>query len=158
MKKLFVLLFMLLAGCAGVQRAPEQTSLQKVIEVPGKDSQQLFNKTRIWATRYLDLQSANPSSGTILARGEVAYPSPPTDRVEHTFVFRMKNEIVDSRDVVTFDKVMLKEPKNYSIEDQYMAKSYTGGEETAITSPKDAAAANDVLNYLTDNLEEYLKR
>jgi hypothetical protein len=158
MKRLFVLLFMLVAGCAGVQRAPEPTTLQKVIETPSLTQEQTFNKTQKWVARYLDLQSATPSTGVIVARGEVGYPSPSIDKIQYTFVFRMKNTIVDNKDVVTFDNVMLRTPKSYIIEDEYLAKSYTGGEEVAITSPKDAAAANKALSYISDNLADYLKR
>lgn len=158
MKKLLFLLLMVLMGCAGVRKTPEQASLQRVLEVPGMTGSQVFDKSYSWVVKYMNLQSANPSTGAIVARGEVAYPSPPPDRVEYTIVFRMKNQAADNRDVVTFDNVMLKAPRQYSLEATRMSPSFTGGEETSMTSPGDAAVADAVFNILADNLKQYLQR
>lgn len=159
MKKLFLFLLLLLTGCAGMQKAPQEQSMSinKVIEVPGVSQEQIFNKTHDWAVKYVQLENADRNSGVLVARGEVAYPSPSVDRIQYTFVFTMRNEIQDNKAMVTFDKIMLKAPLSYLPESVGVSKPYIGGEERPVVAKKDMEAAQYAIGYIEDNLQSYLQ-
>ncbi|HKZ16091.1 MAG TPA: DUF4468 domain-containing protein [Geobacteraceae bacterium] len=158
MKRLFLLLFLLVAGCAGIQKVPqEQTmTITKVVQVPGMTKDEIFNKTNEWVTENLQAVSADIKSGIILAEGEVDYPAPDADRVDYTFVFTMKNEIREDKNYVTFGNIMLKFPTPY-ISEAYTVQKYTGGEEIRVTSERDRQAAEKALEHIAGNLSKYLK-
>jgi hypothetical protein len=158
MKKLILLFALLAAGCAGMQKAPpvQTMSITKVIEVPGMTGGELFDKTYEWVGRNLQIDSADKSTGTILADGEVGYPFPDPNRSDYTIVFSMKNEIRGDRNDITFGNIMLKFSREY-ISEAYTVQSYTGGEETPITSGRDYQAARNALGQIANNLSNYLK-
>lgn len=159
MKRLFIFFLLLMAGCAGMQKAPQEQamSISKVIEVPGSSKEQIFKNTQGWANMFVQLKSADSNAGIILANGEVGYPSPPVDRIEYTFVFTMKNEIRDNRDMVTFDKIMLRSPKEYLPVDTGGGEKYIPATESVPVSKKDVEAAQYAVGYIADNLERYLQ-
>ncbi len=158
MKKLFLIFLIFLAGCAGMkttQQDPPMT-ITKVIEVDGASKDQIFKNAHNWVVRYWRLNSANPGSGIILGTGEVGYPSAPADRVEYTYVFQMRQEIRDNKDTITFEKIMLKSPKNY-IQESAFPDAYYGGEESPVTSKRDLETAQYLINYISDNLKDSLQ-
>jgi hypothetical protein len=159
MNKLIILGVLLLAGWATLGRAAEDrfTSYSRTIEVPGMSKSQIFAKTNEWVVRYANFDSADKENGVILGHGEVAYPSPPVDRIEYTFTFKMRDNIQDNRETVTFDPIMIRSAKSYYNKAPYSGKEYSGGEESVITGKKDALVAKGLADYLTDNLEGYLK-
>jgi hypothetical protein len=158
MKKLILIVALLAAGCAPIQKAPpvQTATIGIVIEVPGRTKEEVFNKTTEWVNKNLQLESANDSTGIIVATGEAGYPFPVTDRSDYTIVFSMKNVIRGNRDDITFDDIMLKFSREY-ISEAYTVQSYTGGEETPITSGRDYEAAQNALGYIAANLANYLK-
>jgi hypothetical protein len=158
MKKLFLLLALIIAGCAGLQKAPkEQTmTINRIIEVPGMTKAELFSKTNEWVNRNLQPASADMNSGIILGSGEAGYPFPDSNRAEYTIVFSMKNDIHGDKVDITFGDIMLKFQREY-ISEAYTVQAYTGGEETPITSGRDFQAAKNALGYIADNLANYLK-
>lgn len=159
MKKLFLFFLMLLAGCAGMQKAPQEQamSISKVIVVPGASKEQMFKNTKGWVSMFVQLKNADSDAGIILAKGEVSYPSPPVDRIEYTFVFTMKNEIRDNRDTVTFDQIMLRSPKEYLPVDTGAGEKSIPATESVPVSKKDVEAAQNAIGYIADNLESYLQ-
>jgi hypothetical protein len=159
MNKLFLFFLMLLAGCAGLQKAPQEQamSISKIIEVPGASKEQMFKNTKGWVSMFVQLKNADSAAGIILAKGEVAYPSPPIDRIEYTFVFTMKNEIRDNKDMVTFDQIMLRSPIGYLPVDTGAGEKYIPATESVPVSKKDVEAAKYAIGYIADNLESYLQ-
>jgi hypothetical protein len=159
MRKLFLFFLLLLTGCAGMQAAPqEQTmSISKIIVVPGASEEQIYNNTKGWVNMFVQLKNADSNTGIILAKGEVAYPSPPIDRIEYTFVFTMKNEIRDNKDTVTFEKIMLRSPKQYLPLDTGAGEKYIPSTESTPTAKRDVEAAQNAIGYIADNLQSYLQ-
>jgi hypothetical protein len=158
MKKLILLFALIAAGCAGIQKVPhvQTMSITKVIEVPGMTKKEIFDKTYEWITRNLQTTSADTKTGIILADGEVGYPFPDPNRSDYTIVFSMKNEIRGDRNDITFGNIMLKFSTEY-ISEAYTVQSYTGGEETPITSGRDYQAAQNALGLIAYNLSNYVK-
>jgi hypothetical protein len=156
MKKLFLTLCMLIATGAFLA-APahaESVAVKKVVEVPGATKEQIIQKVRTWAGRYA--RDCDVKTGTITANGEIAYPSPPIDRIQYTFLFKMTNNIQNNKDTVTFEEVTLKAPVSYLPSDTGAGPTTIGGEIEPVKSKKDIEAANKVLNYIAVNLEDYL--
>jgi hypothetical protein len=141
------------AGQAGDKPVAGKTvASSKVIVLPGATKEQLFNKVRDWSKRYTISSREEPSSGLIVSKGEITYPSPTINRIQYTFLFTMKNVIQGNRDTVTFEKVLLKSPTSYIQETNEKIASTTD----PITSDSDRVAAQKVLTRITDNLEAYL--
>ena len=100
MKKILLLLSLFLAGCAGMKTQPQESlTITKVIYVDSAGKEQIFKNAHKWVVTYWHLTSANPDSGIIMGTGEVGYPSAPVDRVEYTYVFQMRHEIQDNKDM-----------------------------------------------------------
>lgn len=95
MKRLFLTLGMLVAMGAviGTSAYAENLAVNKVIKVPGATREQLFQKVRTWSERYGRSYSADGKSGVIVANGEIEYPSPPIDRIQYSFLFKIKNSV-----------------------------------------------------------------
>jgi hypothetical protein len=159
MKRLLLIFGMLVAvgGFLGIKaRAAETDMLQRVIEVPGATKEKIFDKVRTWSERYAQSISSDPKSGVIVAKGEISYPSPTVDRVQYTILFNMKNTIQNNKVAVAFEDVMLKAPKSYLVESVGVSQPFTGGEVVPVKSKKDKMAADNILNYVTDNLGDTL--
>lgn len=159
MKKVFLTfgMFIVTAAFLGMTAQAAQTvAVKKVIEVPGASGGQVFDKARGWSETYGSISSADPKAGVIVSNGEIAYPSPPIDRIQYTILFKMKNSVQNNKDTVTFEDVMLKAPKSYITESVGASTDYTGGEITEVKSGKDVAAANKALDYVANNLGDYL--
>ena len=158
MKKLFLTLCMFVAigALIGTSAHAENLTVKKVIEVPGATKGQIMQKVREWSANYAKFYSADAKSGIVVANGEIAYPSPPIDRIQYRFLFKIKNTVQNNRDTVTFEDVMLQAPRSYMTESVGASTPYYGGEVNPVKSKKDIAAANKVLNYVAVNLEDYL--
>lgn len=159
MKKVFLAFGMLIATAAflGISAQAAQTvAVKKVIEVPGASSGQVFDKARSWGETYGNVSSADPKSGVLVSSGEIAYPSPPVDRIQYTILFKAKSSVQNNKDTVTFEDVMLKAPISYTTESVGASTPYTGGEITEVKSGKDIAAANKALDYVATNIGDYL--
>jgi len=158
MKKLILLFLLFVAGCAGVEKLPQKQmlSITSVIEVPGMAKERIFNKTGEWVAKYLQFANADVTSGIILARGEVCYPSRDKNRAQHTIVFTMKNIIRDNRNEVTFMDIMLKSPGQY-ISEAFTVQEYKDYENIPVVSERDIEATRNALRYIVDNLADYLK-
>ncbi len=158
MKKLLLILCMFAVTGAFLAASAHAATVAvtKVIEVPGANKEQIIQKVRDWSVRYAEFYSADVNSGIVVANGEIAYPSPPIDRNEYTFLFKMKNTIQNKKDTVTFEDVMLKAPVTYLPADTGAGPTTMGGEAEPVKSKKDIAAANKILNYTAVNLEDYL--
>lgn len=158
MKKLFLTLCMFVATVAFLAASThaETVAVKKVIKVPGTTKEQIIQKVRTWSMRYARFYSADVKSGVIVANGEIAYPSPPIDRIQYTFLFKMKNKIQNNEDTVTFEEVMLKAPVTYLPSNTGAGPTTIGGEAEPVKSRNDIAAANKILNYIAVNLEDYL--
>jgi len=153
MKKLFLTIGMLITSIAlyGMAAQAGTFPVTKVIEVPGATKEQVMDKVSAWAGSYGKASKVDAKTGSITATGEIAYPSPPLDRIQHTIAFEMKNTVQGNKDIVTFDKVMLKSPIEYL---EYGRTS--GGQTSPLKTEKDIAAATSRLAYIADNLEAYL--
>jgi len=159
MKRLLLIFGMLIATGAflGITtQAAETVLMKRVIEVPGATKEKIFDKVRTWSEMYAQSFSSDPKSGVIVANGEISYPSPTVDRIQYTILFKMKNTIENNKDTVAFEEVMLKVPKSYLTESVGASTPFIGGEVVPVKSKKDIAAANNVLNYLADNLGDNL--
>lgn len=158
MKKLFMTLCMLVAAVAffGASVNAETVAVKKVIQVPGATKEQLFQKVRTWSERYGQSYSTDAKSGVIMVNGEIAYPSPPIDRIQYAFPFKMKNNIQNNIVTVTFDDVMLKAPKSYLPESVGAATPFIGGEVGPVKSKKDVTVVTNSLNLIATNLESFL--
>ena len=157
MKKLLLTLCIFIATGAFLAASAnaETVTVQKVIEVPGATKEQLMQKVREWSERYAEFYSVDANS--VVANGEIAYPSPPIDRVQYVFLFKSKNYVQNNKVTVTFEDVMLRTPRQYSGESGDVL-SYIGGEAEPVKSKKDIAAANKILNYTAVNLEDFLRK
>jgi hypothetical protein len=153
MKKLFLILGMFITTIAlyGVTAQAGTFGVTKVIEVPGATDKQVMDKVSAWAGSYAQASQVDARTGIVTVKGEITYPSPPVDRVLYTIAFEMKNTVQGDKDIVTFDKVMLKSPKEYLEYGPPIA-----GQTSKLESDKDIAAATSRLTYVTDNLETYL--
>ncbi len=159
MRKLFLTLGMFFGTLTFIgmpAQAAESVTVKKVIEVPGASQEQVFEKARTWSETYGSISSVDPKAGVIVTNGEITYPSPPVDRVQYTILFKVKNSVEKNKSTVTFEDVKLQAPKSYITESVEETKPYTGGEITEVKSGKDIAAANKALNYVADNLGDYL--
>ncbi len=157
MKKLFITLCMFVATGAFLAASAnaEAVAVNKAIEVPGATKEQLIQKVREWSERYTEFYSVDANS--VVANGEIAYPSPPIDRVQYVFLFKIKNYVQNNKVTVTFEDVMLRTPRQYSAESGD-TMSYIGGKAEPVKSKKDIAAANKILNYTAVNLEDFLHK
>lgn len=155
MKKLLLTLGILLAATSlsGLTVHAETAAFKKVIAVPGASNQEVVEKVKTWAGQYARVNDIASKTGTVVASGEISYPSPPIDRIQYTILFDMKNDIQGNMDTVTFENVMLKSPDRYVSSD---ANEQIAGKTTPVKSEKDMAAVNKRLAYITDNLESYL--
>jgi len=158
MKKLFLLFLLIVASCAGVGKLPQKPvlAIMNVINVPGMAKERIFNKSVEWAATYLQTENVDAKSGVILAKGEVCYPSRNKDRGQHTIVFTMKNIIRDNRNEVTFTDLMLKVPAQY-ISEAYTVQEYKDYKYIPVVSERDIEATRVVLQYIVNNLADYLK-
>lgn len=159
MKKLFLTLCIFIATGAFLAASAnaETIAVKKVIEVPGATKEQLMQKVREWSESYAEFYSADAKSGIVAVNGEIAYPSPPIDRIQYVFLFKSKNYVQNNKVTVTFEDVMLRTPRQYSGESGE-AMSYIGGEAVPVKSNKDIAAANKILSYAAVNLEDFLHK
>ncbi len=157
MKRLFLTLGMLVVTgvFVGTSAYAENLTVKKVIEVPGATKEQLFQKVLEWPERYGRFYSADENSGVIVTNGEIEYPSPPIDRIQYSFLFKIKNSIQKNKVTVAFEDVMLKTHKSY-VAESVAGQPYIGGEVGPVQSKKDIAAANKILNYVATNLADYL--
>jgi hypothetical protein len=141
----------------GMPVQAETVAVNRTIEIPGASKEMIFEKASKWSGKYFSDYKADKTSGVIQARGEITYPSPPVDRIQYTFVFKMKNTVQDNRVAVSFEEVMLKSPETYLPSDTGAGPLFTGGEVAKVESKDDIAAANRVLSHVADNLEANLK-
>jgi hypothetical protein len=158
MKKLILSFGALIATVVflGTPAQAETFAVKRVIEVPGYSKEKILDKVSGWSGRYLSDHKTDKNSGAIIANGEIAYPSPPENRIQYTIVFKMKNTVQDNRVAVAFDEVMLKSPETYTSLNTGAFSPFIGGETAPVESGKDIAAANKALNLLADNLERFL--
>lgn len=63
---------------------------------------------------------------------------------------------MNNKVAVAFEEVMLKAPKSYLTESVGASPPFIGGEVVPVKSKKDVAAANNVLNYVANNLGDNL--
>lgn len=154
MKKLFLAFGMMIAICAilPVAASADTFFVKKVITVPSSSKEQVLFKVGTWAGRFSQFYNTDANSGVIVASGEISYPSATVDRIQYSFVFKMRNTIQGNKDTVTFEDVMLKSPTEYLSE----TNEKIIGEASPVKSSKDIAAANKALSYVADNLENYL--
>ena len=158
MKKLFLVILLFVASCAGVGKLPQEPmlSIKSVIDVPGMAKERIFNKTGEWVAKYMQPVNIDVKSGIILATGEVCYPSRDKKRAHHTIVFTMRNFIRDNRTEVTFADIMLKVPGQY-ISEAYTVQEYKDDRNIPVVSESDIKATRNTLQYVVDNLADYLK-
>jgi hypothetical protein len=69
----------------------------------------------------------------------------------------MKHIIQNNKDTVTFERIMLKSPKEYIIEGSFPDDYVGGGKETPVTSKRDRETAQFLFNSITDNLKDSLQ-
>lgn len=157
MKRIFLTLFMLVAtvGFIGPSAYGDTFTGKKVIEVPGATKAQLIQQVRKWSEKYGKCYCADEESGVIVTNAEIAYPSPPIDRIQHRFLFKIKNTVQNNRDTLEFEEIMLQSPTTYSTSDTL--PTAIGGEIKEVKSDKDMAAANKAMNYVASNLTDYLQ-
>jgi len=158
MKKILLFFVMFLAtGVLFAAAAQAETiAVKRIIEVPSAGKEQILDKVRAWSKLYGSSYHADLGSGVVVTNGEIGYPSPPIDRIQYTFAFKMENKIQDKKDTVTFEEVMLKSPTSYLPSDTGGGETTIKGEAEPVKAEKDVAAANSMLNYLADNLGDYL--
>jgi hypothetical protein len=158
MKRILLFLSMFIATSAPLAMAAQEDNVafQKIIDLPGASTQQILDKVRAWSGRYGTSYNLDANSGVVVTNGEIAYPSPSIDRIQYTFVFKMSNKVQGTKDMVTFEKVSMKSPTTYLPDDTATGPTSISGKEEAIKSTKDVAAEKNVLNYLADNLGDFL--
>ncbi len=154
MKKILLILGMLITTIAlyGMSAEASTFVVTKVIDVPGATKQQIMDKVSAWAKSYEQTAKVDAESGVITANGEIAYPSPPVDRIQYTIRYVMKNTVKGNTDTVTFEQVMLKSPTRYALES---GEKILGNTKTLETD-KDKAAATSRLTHVAENLKAYL--
>lgn len=140
---------------SGMPALAETVLSKKVIEVPSAKSNQILEKVVAWSGKYA--RTYNTESNLVTAKGEISYPTPPTDRIQYTILFDMKNVIQGDKDTVTFDNVMLKAPERYTSSDgNERIKSETYPLASRAVTKNDVAAVNSRLIYIANNLETFL--
>lgn len=156
MKKLIMTLGMFLATMAltGIAAQAETLAIKKVITIPGATSNQVMEKVKTWAGKYGRSYNVDSKTGIVVASGEITYPSPSIDRIQHTILFEMKNKIQGNKDTVTFENVMLKSPDTYV--SSGANEEMIAGQTNPVKVKKDVAVANKALADIADNLEAYL--
>jgi hypothetical protein len=158
MKKLFLLFLMIITGCTGMGKLPQQqmVSITGVIDVPGMAKEQIFNKTVEWAAKYMEPLKVDANSGIILAAGEICHPSRDKDRPLYTIVFTMQSFIRDNNAEVTFADIKLKAPGHF-ISEAYTVQEYKDRRRIPVVSERDIESTGNALQHVVDNLADGLK-
>jgi len=74
MKQILIMIFVFLAGCAGLQPiADADRTFERIVEAPGYSKEQIFNGTKIWIAENFKsakavLEYENKDAGTIIAQ------------------------------------------------------------------------------------------
>jgi len=84
MKKLcspiFLILLIILVGCAGMQQAPaSELEFQRIVEMPGFSKDKIYNATKIWIAENFGSAKAviehdDKEGGTLIGNGNIQYP------------------------------------------------------------------------------------
>ena len=168
MKMLLVSLVFLVSGCAVHKSMPvEGLVIHKEIEVGSMTRERIFENSKIWITRHLYakekiITTADRNAGIIIANGYIDYPatgkSEAIAKIQYTISFSMREEISDSRAVITFYDLMLDIPKNYRYNRWWPMQEYTGGYSVPIEEKADYEAARRGLQDIADRLAVYLEQ
>lgn len=159
MKILFMVCLLMLAGCvsANYEVMPnEQMVVLKIIEIPGKKKDELFELSKIWITKNFKSAKAvveyeNKETGTIIGNGSFFRPSvsfhySASDKV----LFSMTEEIKEQKIRITFDKLAVTVQPFYS---QFYSSP---GGEGSMWLKEDFTNSTKVLLQLADDLGKYL--
>ena len=168
MKMLFLSLIFLVSGCALHKSIPvEDLVIHKEVEIAGMTRERIFENSKIWITRHLYakekiINTADRNAGIIIANGYIDFPatgkSETIAKIQYTISFTMREEISDSRAVITFYDLMLDIPKNYRYNRWWPMQEYTGGYSVPIKEKADYEAARKGLQDIFDRLAVYLKQ
>lgn len=124
MKKMFAALLLLsLFGCASMQPVSQQDlSIEKVVEVPDLNKDQIYDQTKIWIAENFRsakavLEYENKETGTIIGNGTMSYPCSGLGclaKADWKTHFTMRVDIKDSKYRATFSNLRLWTPATTS--------------------------------------------
>lgn len=106
-----------LTGCAGMQPA-KQTSIENVIDVPGRSKDQIYTATKIWIAENFNsakavIEDDDKAGGRIIGNGSVKYPCSGINclgRDGWLLKFTMRVDTKDQKFKVTFTNIVLSVP------------------------------------------------
>jgi hypothetical protein len=162
MKKTMVSCLLLAVFCAGffnVSHASQEgaASISRRLETPVRTKAELTAKTTEWMKRHLQLESFDPATGIIRAKGVIDYPSPPIDRIQYKIVFEMESRILDNANAVTLNNVLLRTPERYISSDASAGMDVIPACDEPVERRKDLKAVSDAAKQILDDLENYLR-
>ena len=123
MKLISVIIFVFLAGCAGLQPVSDaDRTFERVVEAPGYSKEQIFDGTKIWIAENFKsakavLEYENKDSGTIIGNGIISYPCSGIDCIakgDWKVPFTMRVDIKDYKFRLTFSNLHLSWPPSYN--------------------------------------------
>jgi len=123
MKLIFGMIFIFLAGCAGLQPITDADRiLERVVEAPGYSKEQIFNGTKIWIAENFKsakavLEYEDRDAGILIGNGIIPYPCRGLEciaKVNWKVPFTMRVDIKDQKFRLTFSNLHLSWPPSYS--------------------------------------------
>lgn len=107
----------LLLGCAGMQPAKE-ASIEKVIDVPGRNKEQIYAATKIWIAENFRsakavIEDDDKNAGRVIGKGIIAYPCSGLSclgKEDWKISFTMRVDIKDQKYKITFTNINLTFP------------------------------------------------
>ncbi len=177
MRKTIMIMIMSLitASCAGLQPAPpSQLYVQKILEVPGTEKEQLFSNSKLWIVRTFRpykavwlfqrktstvIEYADERQGIIIASGSIPYPHKAFSLTEGykeywEVNFTIEVDMKDGKARVTFSNLGIYVPKLWC---GNIYSEWLGAYDKPLTDQEDMEAVRPVLTGLADRLGEFLR-
>ena len=165
-------LAMVLAGCASTLKlSPDALVVQKVVEAPGLNKEQIIERSKVWTARSFRqsmarwyeendrrsvLQYENAKEGMMIASGAIPYPHEPltseTYKTGWEVRFTLEVDAKDGSALVTFSRLMMFVPSLFC--GAYSPP--TGSYETRLYSEEFTKVKPTFLD-LTDKFGEFLR-
>ena len=166
MKKLIVVAVMLvIAGCAGMQPAPDANQpIEFVLNAPGKTQAQLFSSTKSWiAETFVSakavIDDADKDAGRIIAKGRIAKPCSGLQcAMESGWMigFTMRIDMKDGKFRTTYTNPMIIEPPTSG---SLVGMTYVAGSpesERPVKFAGDFTSTKAAFQNLSESLQQYL--
>ncbi len=162
------------AGCAGLQPVPPgQLYVQKTLEAPGMNQEQLYWNSKLWITRnfrpYMAvwlyqrktsplIEYANEKQGILIATGTIPYPYKAFSFTEGNKAywevnFTLEVDVKYGKARITFSNLGIYVPKIWC---GNIYSEWLGAYDKPLTEVEDMEAVRPVLTNLADRLGEFL--